>query len=206
MRAPWFGVLCVTALVGGSFLAYLMADGGLADPLAVGLASVGAAVTVTGPVAALGVDAPRGVLVSGLYALGDDRLRLRVTAGLGPGEAAALALQERALIEGLFEDHQAPYPGALSTTLRCPDELRPAEVEPRGGALFLLGLQANDRLAFGGCAEDLLHYRATVGAFQDGGGTLLIRIEYFEPKDEINSRGPDVLRSFRWTAARVGAS
>lgn len=139
-----------------------------------------------------------GLLSEGTYVVGADRMRVRVTTELGPGEGAALAREERALLDGLFEDHQAPYPGALSNTLRCADELRPADVEPRGDALYLVQLYANDRYAFGGCAEDLLRYRATAGAWFDEGRAELIRVEYFEPKEGSTNRGPDVLRSLRW--------
>lgn len=192
--------LIATAILGAGALVYLLLDGGQPDSLTSDLAGVGAALTLPGALP-LHVIAPGGVLSEGVYAAGDDRLRVRVSANLDPGEGEQLAREERTLIFGLFEDHQAPYPGALSNTLRCPEELRPADIEPPGPALFLVSLYANDRYAFGGCADDLLRFRATVGAFYHPLLRQLMRVEYFEPKQSTGPlAGPDVLRSFRWAA------
>lgn len=191
------GTLAAMAVCIAGAVVYLAVGGGAADPLALHLETVGAAITPAGEAVPLRVVAPGGTFSEGLYAIGDDRLRIRV-AETGV-EGAQMAEQERARILGLFEERQAPYPGALSNALRCPEALRPAELPDRAGAVFLLSLFANDRMAFGACAEDLLRYRATVGAFVDRAGSRLVRVEYFEPK-EAEPRGPDTVRSFRWSS------
>ncbi len=194
-------ILTITALVALAVLGWLVMGNRPVDPLAGSLATVGAALTVPGPTVATRVAEATGVLSEGLWKTGDDRVRVRVSGDLGVTDGEALGREERAVIGSLFEDHQAPYPGALSNTLACPDTLRPADLEPRGDALFLVALYANDRYAFGGCAEDLLQYRATVAAFYGADRRELVRVEYFEPKKhEGPVRGPAVLRSFRWLA------
>ncbi len=192
--------LMLTAVLAGGVLVWLWNGGGQADPLAAQLQTVGAAMVVPGPTAPVRILAADGVLAEGIWSIGADRLRVRVTSDLSATEGTALATEEKALILNLFEDHQVPYPGALSNTLQCPDALRPVDIEPGGAALFLLGLYANDRYAFGGCAEDLVQFRATVAAYYDLAHRALVRLEYFEPKaGEAAPHGPDALRSFHWT-------
>lgn len=196
MYARAIGLLATMGVIAGAALVWLLSQG---DELQRDLAGVGAHIAVPEPATALVVTAPGGVLASGLYGIGEDRLRVRVTSGLEAARGAELAREERSLILGLFGDHQVPYPGALSTTLRCPEHLLPAALEPGGSAAFVLGLYANDRLSYGGCAEDLLRYRATVAAFVDPNGGRLVRVEYFEPMgSSAPPRGPEVVRSFGW--------
>lgn len=200
MGERWTVLLIATAVVGAAALAYLTLAGGPTDPLARDLAGVGVALELPAPAEAVQVVAPAGVLSEGIYRAGGDRLRVRVAREVEPADGDRLAEEEKALLFGLFEDHQAPYPGALSTTLRCADEHQPALLHQPGEARFLVGLYANDRYAFGGCADDLLRYRATVGAWYDAGRRKLVRIEYFEPREGATDRGAAVLRSFRWVA------
>ena len=192
--------LMLTAVLAGGVLVWLWNGGGQVDPLASQLQTIGAAMTVSGPTAPVRISASDGVLAEGTWSVGADRLRVRVASDLSALEGEALATEEKALILNLFEDHQVPYPGALSNTLQCPDSLHPVDIEPRGAALFLLGLYANDRYAFGGCAEDLVQFRATVASYYDLAHRALVRLEYFEPKaGEAALRGPNALRSFHWT-------
>ena len=193
-------LLMLTAVVAGGVLVWFWNGGGQVDPLASQLQTVGAAMVVPGPTAPVRISAANGVLAEGTWSVGADRLRVRVASDLSALEGEALATEEKALILNLFEDHQVPYPGALSNTLQCPDALHPVDIEPRGSAVFLLGLYANDRYAFGGCAEDLVQFRATVAAYYDLAHRALVRLEYFEPKSgDAAPHGPDALRSFYWT-------
>jgi len=196
--------LAASAAIGATALAYLLvwpSDGTgagaastLLDPLAEDLATAGAALTVPEPASRLRAQSPGGRLAEGLYAIGAARLRVRLTDGQ---DATALADAERTRVLALFEEHQAPYPGALSTSLRCPEALRPAALPDLPAARFALRLFANERLAYGGCADDLLRYRASYGAFVDAAGERLIRVEYFDLRDAADV-GAELLRSFRW--------
>jgi hypothetical protein len=191
--------LAASALVGLGTLGYLVTAGGPPDPLAADLAAIGVALTLPGPATVVRRQPIDGPVRDGTYTLGVDRLHLRVAAGLAAGEGERLALESETLIFGLFEDHQAPYPGALSNTLQCGEGMRPQRVE--GAARTLLTLFANDRYAFGGCADDLLRYHATVGAWLSPGGETLVRIEYFEPRAAGPERGLAAARSFTWAAS-----
>lgn len=133
---------------------------------------------------------------------GSDRLRIAITTDLDPADAPTRVAEVLAVIDNLFGDRQAPYPGQLSNTLRCPDEYKPRSL-PRGPwAEAVLGLYANDRLAFGGCSEDLLRYHATVGIFYDPGTRRLFQVEYFASLDDDEDRGPEVVASFSRTEGR----
>lgn len=191
-------VLLALAFVAGlGVLGFLLAGGTDPDPLEASLATVGAHIEVPGQPAILRAEAQDGRLSTALVAVGGDRLRLRVTEGLDAAAAAEIVRDERYQIANLFEDRQAPYPGELSNTLKCPENFRPVEVTGRDDALGMVGLYANDRLTFGGCSEDLLRYKATVGFFHDPAARRLFRVEYFTPMGENGSDAADVVRSFR---------
>lgn len=194
-------LLLVTALLGLAGLGWLLFGGGEATGFRADLAGIGVELSVPEPVRALQREAGAAGLAEAIYTTGEDRLHLRVARGLDPAAGARMAAESEALILGLFEDHQAPYPGALSNTLQCSPELRPQPLEPKAGATFLFSLLANDRYAFGGCADDLLRFHATVGAWYDAAWGELVRIEYFEPRGPEGAvRGPERLLSFRWRA------
>jgi len=192
-------LLGLTALALSLALAWLLVFQRPPDALAQGLAGVGALLPTETRAEPLKVVFDGLQLRDGLYGLGNDRVRIRVTPGLTAEAATALAGDERSLILGLFTDHQAPYPGALSTTLQCPATLLPVEAEPVAGAEYALTLFANERFAFGGCAEDLLKFRATVAAFFGADEGLLLRIEFFEPRGGTDAgRGLRFVRGLRW--------
>jgi hypothetical protein len=163
------------------------------------LARAGVALALPAEAQVLRAEEEAGRLQTALLSVGSDQLRLRITEGLDAAGAAARVEEVRQVMDNLFEDRQAPYPGQLSNTLRCPDEYRPTPVEPRGEALAMVGLYANERLAFGGCSEDLLRYRATVGFFYDPSSRRLLRVEYFAALDAPDA-GPDLLRSLTLAA------
>jgi hypothetical protein len=191
-------LLSCSAAVVASVLAWLLLGAEPADPVIHQLGTAEIHLALPGPGSVVQLATADGVLVEGLFAVGVDRLRVRVTSHLTEAEAARLADQEQALLHGLYEDHQAPYPGALSTTLQCPPALEPQPLDAPERAAFLLSLHANDRFAYGGCAEDLLTWVATVGAFPDPERGRLVRVEYFEPKGNTG-RGEAVLRSLDWS-------
>lgn len=161
--------------------------------LAMALATLGVSMDVDGQLTRVDDAAGR---VSLLAELGGDRLRLRVDQDLDAAAADARIVEIRAVIDNLFGDRQAPYPGQLSNTLQCPERYQPEEL-PRGTwARSVIGLYANDRLAYGGCSEDLLRYHATVGFFYDAPGQRLFQVEYFAALDGEGDRGPAAVGSF----------
>ena len=140
------------------------------------------------------VQQSQGRLARLVVGFGNDRLVLRVSEGIDSAKAKSLVKEERFMIEHLFEDRQAPYPGQLTNTLRCPDRFRPKDVEAKAGALALFTAYANDRLSFGGCSEDLVRYHATIGFFYEEASERLVRAEYFAAV-EAPDPGLEVLRS-----------
>ncbi len=161
------------------------------------LATVGATIELPDDARVLRARESGGKLLTALISSTEDRLRIRVSEGIDRAQALKLVRESRAMIDNLFADRQAPYPGQLSHTLRCPERFLPAEVVAKGNALVMLRLFANGRLAFGGCSEDLLRYRATVAFFYDEPRERLFRVDYFAAKERTSDPGADVLRSFR---------
>lgn len=110
---------------------------------------------------------------------GEDRLRITVTEGLDATAAQRRTDDVLAVIVNLFGDRQAPYPGQLSHTLQCPARFQPQDLPHEGEVLARLSLYANDRLAYGGCSEDLLRYHATVAMVYDADAQRLFQVEAF---------------------------
>jgi hypothetical protein len=108
-----------------------------------------------------------------------DRLRITVTEDLDSTAAQRRTDDVLAVIHNLFGDRQAPYPGQLSHTLQCPARFQPQDLPHDGETLARLSLYANDRLAYGGCSEDLLRYHATVSMVYDADAQRLFQVEAF---------------------------
>ena len=113
--------------------------------------------------------------------------------------AAGYVDDQRVMIESLFHDRQAPYPGQLSTTLQCPDELKPVRGDTAGDPLLglLYGLRANDRFAYGGCSEDLLTHHAALALFFCEERHQMVKVEYFTPVAGGGGEPMEKVRHFR---------
>ncbi len=198
MRVRLSLVLSVSLVVGLAVLLGLLLRRSREPPSPVRamFASVGMASVLPQGAVILASEAQQGVLSSALVAVGDDRLRVMVVDDLDEAGAGAAVQEQWVHLASLFEDRQAPYPGQLSHTLVCPQAYRPERLEPVGQVRLLVRLYANDRLAYGGCSDDLLHYRATLGMVYDPGGRRLVRVEYFAPKQAAGDRDLEVVRSF----------
>lgn len=140
-------------------------------------------------------DVEEGQLVHMLIDDGDARVRVRATHGLDAKTAQERIEQDRQRISALFGERQAPYPGELSNSLKCPDRFKPTDHEPKGSARTMVRLFANERLAFGGCSEDLLAYAATLGTWYDPGAQRLVQVTYYSPRSAMVDAGPELLVS-----------
>lgn len=176
-----------------------------AHPVAAMLATAGAELELPPRAEIDWAEAEDGRLRAAMVKIDDDRLRVRVVHGLDPMQAEGSIAEQRLQIAELFEDRQAPYPGHLSHTLRCPEAFLPETLEASGSASLLIRLYANDRMAFGGCSDDLLHYRATIGLFHDPRGQRLLRLEYFAPKAAQPEPAEALLRSLHFVEAAPAA-
>lgn len=145
---------------------------------------------------------PQGGTRSLLAAHGDTRIRVRVVADLDAIAAEAYLQEQSAMLESLFLDRQAPYPGQLSRSLQCPDALHPQEhvVDPDGPLRRLWGLHANDRLAYGVCSEDLVSYRAAQALFVCPAARIAGTFEVFMPRDVAPDAPIQIAQALRCTA------
>jgi hypothetical protein len=194
-------VLSVTLALGLALLAVLLLRPPQAQhPVEAMLASAGLALELPPHAAIEWADADGERLSAASVEIGSDRLRIRVLHDLDPAAADTAVVEQRLQISELFEDRQAPYPGQLSNTLRCPEMYQPQPLALEEPARWMVRLYANDRMAFGGCSDDLLHYQATVGLFYDRVGQRLVRLEYFAPRQGPVEPAEALLRSLRFTS------
>lgn len=67
------------------------------------------------------------------------------------------------LLNSIYQDHQAPYPGQITQVLSCPKDLRPRPLpekeDPEAKRKGFL-LMANDREVFGACEAGKVHFHA----------------------------------------------
>jgi hypothetical protein len=102
---------------------------------------------------------------------------------------------QRAVLDGQFTDRQAPYPGQLSTTLRCPEAFQPSQRQ--AGESWLYQLFANERLAYGGCSRDLLRYRAALLLRPCPQRDLGVKLELFTPLETPDQAHLDSITTLR---------
>lgn len=175
------------------------APGVSSSPLATNLASIGFSVSLSSAATVGRADVEDGRLVHMLIEDGPGRLRLRVSHGVSPSDAQRRIESARERLDALYGERQAPYPGELSNSLKCPDAFKPVDHTPLGSAASLVRLYANDRLAFGGCADELLTYRASVAQYYAPSQGRLVQAEYFWPREQSSDPGPALLSGARLT-------
>lgn len=135
-------------------------------------------VTVSGIQGFMVKDSGEGHLVAGRDM---EIIRIKTVDGLdGPGVEAYIK-EQSAMLLGVFDPRLPPYPEFMTRASGCPDKYKPVRKEGRYGPYYLL--YAGKRLTYGGCSEDLIEYRASIGFFYLPEKKRVIRLEYFIPKD-----------------------
>lgn len=103
-------------------------------------------------------------------------IRVKTVDGLdGPGAETYIREQSLMLL-GVFDPRLPPYPEFMTRASGCPDKYSPVRKEGRLGPYYLL--YAGKRLTYGGCSEDLIEYRASIGFFYLPKEKRVIRFEY----------------------------
>ncbi len=149
------------------------------------LASLGIVVSGVQGFMAKGPAAPGHLLAE----RGNEVLRIKTADGLDGQGAETYIREQSAMLLAVFDPRLPPYPEFMTRASGCPDKYRPVRREGRLGPYYLL--YAGKRLTYGGCSEDLIEYRASIGFFYIPKEKRVIRLEYFIPKD----RGLDALIS-----------
>lgn len=142
-------------------------------------------------------DRTRGAVRVLAGAADGNRISVKRVGDLSRSEATAYVEDRRVMLESLFLERQAPYPGQLSATLSCPDAFKPISHDVAGHATLrlLVELYANDRFAYGGCADDILTYHAALGVHVCDGGASVVEVEVFTPRDGDTLDPTSVIRS-----------
>ena len=106
-------------------------------------------------------------------------IRVKTVDGLdGPGAETYIREQSLMLL-GVFDPRLPPYPEFMTRESGCPDKYKPVRKEGRLGPYYIL--YAGKRLTYGGCSEDLIEYRASIGFFYLPKEKRVVRLEYFIP-------------------------
>lgn len=102
--------------------------------------------------------------------------------------------KEIALFQGIFEPHLPPYPEFLTKEASCAEKYKPIASESRYGKSFIV--YAGDRLGYGVCVDDLIHYRASLSFFYCENSNKVFKVEYFIDKMSADKKLTDFNNSF----------
>lgn len=99
----------------------------------------------------------------------------------------------------LYEMAVSPYPGEISNAISCAQEYRPTYEtgQSLGRETHVFTGYANDRLAFGVCADDLITNRAVVVMFYCGHQKRLYKFELFTPINDPVEKFSEETRRIR---------
>lgn len=112
-----------------------------------------------------------------------DRVVVRSYPGLTDAAARTKAADARFLVSDLFTQKTSPYPGSISDSLACPEELRPVSAERTlaAGWRTSLRLLANPMHVFGVCDREDARYDAALVHVYCAEAQTLFEIKAFTP-------------------------
>lgn len=103
-------------------------------------------------------------------------------------------------LNSIYQDHELPYPGAISNVFSCPEKFRPKYV-PDFANDGLRGkgysLYANDRLVFGACDTSSIHYKAAYLVAECVKQHDYYEIKIFQPPPFIENGIEKLVQEFR---------
>lgn len=110
-------------------------------------------------------------------------LKIEVIRDLGPEEAARTREERLTMLNSLFSNAPAPYPGMITNQVTMPDTLRPRKLEitVAGVSLPLYILPASSRHTYGVTEEAQTAFQAGVFFLYDQPGRILYRFDLFLP-------------------------
>lgn len=114
-------------------------------------------------------------------------LRIEIVTGLTDEQAAQSTAERLAMIQSLYSNLPAAYPGMVSNTMTAADSLQPEVKEVAiGEATFpLYILTSNARYTYGALTEDAAAYRGGLCFLFNPTIKTLYRLDYFIPRDEF---------------------
>ena len=118
---------------------------------------------------------------------GNTLLKIEIATGLSEVQAAQKMGERLAMIQSLYSNIPAAYPGMVSNTVTMADALQPEVKEVViGAATFpLYILTSNSRYTYGAMTEDTAAYRGGLCFLFNSSTGTLYRFDYFTPKDEF---------------------
>jgi len=112
---------------------------------------------------------------------GDDILKLQFFEDVTEDFAKQYIEEKTTLFNGLFERQLPPYPEFLTRETGCEERFKPLKREDGFGEYYIV--YAGSRLGYGVCVDDLVEYRAVLGYLSCPDRRLLLKFEYFVPKN-----------------------
>lgn len=116
---------------------------------------------------------------------GGEIIKIEMVKNLNKEKVEEYINNQTALLIGIFEPQLPPYPEFLTKESGCAEKYKPKEYQSNYGKYFTL--YAGDRLGYGVCVDDLIHYKASLGYFYCPIESTLFTIEYFvSDKEDFN--------------------
>lgn len=114
------------------------------------------------------------------------RLKIEVISNLSPEEAARIREERLTMLNSLFSNVPAPYPGMITNSVTMPDSLRPRSVEISiaGTPQPLYILPASPRHTYGVTEQDQAAFQAGVLFLYDQTSRTFYRCDLFLPSGE----------------------
>lgn len=127
-----------------------------------------------------------------LYKNRDQILRVESYSQVSLEQATKFNKYKTMQINSLFENAQAPYPGAISDEISCDPKYKPVYKQINANSLKISYYSGylNDRVQYGGCIGDQLKYKSSTAMFYCQSQKKWYQLEFISP---INQEDNDNL-------------
>lgn len=101
------------------------------------------------------------------------------------------------ILESMYADHPSAYPGVITSTVKCPTELKPKTFSAETGSLHAKAFElfASERFSYGSCAPDQIKLRSYYALVYCDRNSEFFEIKFFLKKESAEL-GEDFLRGF----------
>jgi len=115
------------------------------------------------------------------------RAELEITSPLPQPLAKRYGASKYAVFDSLYDPHRHPYPGAITTLIRCPKDKKPepVQVPALGGNVLVLLADASGRYTFGVWQKGLVKHRGAYCVVYHAGSKSLLEVKLFQPSGQF---------------------
>lgn len=116
------------------------------------------------------------------YAAGDDIIQLKHYHNLSVLKAKKLMEDRKYFVLAMFKDQPNPYPGMLSNSIGCPEELQPKPKEDTLTMRLSFKLFATSNLIYGNCNINDNYYQCAYMLFYCAAKSDFFELKIYTPK------------------------